>query len=258
MTAHVHSSQDARMVHRSAAEGFGREAATYQQARPTYHPDLIARFLDRYASGQVLEIGAGTGIFTKEIVGRGASIIAVEPVMEMRQRLAEAVPGVDVRDGTAEALPVEAESVDTVVVAQSFHWFDYESALDDIHRVLRPGGHLLTVWNVKSGDEPWFKRYMEIVDRHAGDTPRHADMRWRAAIDNDPRYESVDDWQADHPRPTDRAGVVSRALSTSFIAALPEVEREAVVSDLMKALDTVEGPIQFPYRAELQAWRKSR
>ncbi len=245
------------MVHRSAAEGFGREAATYQQARPTYHPDLIARFLDRYTAGQVLEIGAGTGIFTKEIVGRGATIIAVEPVMEMRQRLAEAVPGADVRDGTAEALPVEAESVDTVVVAQSFHWFDYESALDDIHRVLRPGGHLLTVWNVKSGDEPWFKRYMEIVDRHAGDTPRHADLRWRVAIDNDPRYESVDDWQAGHPRPTDRAGVVSRALSTSFIAALPEVEREAVVSDLMKALDAVEEPIQFPYRAELQAWRKS-
>lgn len=251
-----HSGQDAGMVHRSAAEGFGREAATYQRARPTYHPDLVARFLDRYSSDQVLEIGAGTGIFTNEIAGPGTSIVAVEPVEEMRLRLAEEAPDVDVRAGTAGNLPVDDGSVGTVVVAQSFHWFDYEAALDDIHRVLRPGGYLVTVWNVKSGDEPWFKRYMEIVDRHAGDTPRHADMRWRVAIDKDPRYESVDDWKADHPRPTDKAGVVSRALSTSFIAALPDVEREAVVSDLMRALQTVEEPIQFPYRAELQAWQK--
>lgn len=243
------------MVHGAAAAGFGRDASTYQRARPSYHPDLVTRFISRYGSGATLEIGAGTGIFTQQIVDQGVSVVAVEPVEEMRQRLLNRVPAVDARDGTAEQLPVEADSFDTVAVAQSFHWFDFELALDEIHRVLRQGGHLVTVWNVKVGDVAWFKKYMEIVDRYAGDTPRHADMRWRAAIDADRRYEIVDDWHIDHPKQVDKAGIVSRALSTSFIAALPDHDRNLVAAEILRALESVDEPLDFPYRAELQAWR---
>ena len=243
------------MVHDAAAQGFDRESSTYQRARPSYQSQLVARFVERYGTGIVLEIGAGTGIFTQQIVDEGVTVVAVEPVRGMRERLVDSVPAVDVREGTAEALPVGSASFDTVVVAQSFHWFDWEPALNEIHRVLRPGGHLVTVWNVKDGDTDWFEAYMEIVDRHAGDTPRHADMRWRAAIDGDRRYELVDDWHVDHPRPTDRDGVVARALSTSFIAALPDDDREQVATDLRRALEGITEPLHFPYRAELQAWR---
>lgn len=204
------------MVHDAAARGFDREASTYQRARPSYHPDLVARFADRYGSGAVLEIGAGTGIFTRQIVDEGIRVVAVEPVPGMRQRLLDAVPTVDVRDGTAEALPVAGDSVDTVVVAQAFHWFNWTVALDEIHRALRRGGHLVTVWNVKRGVAEWFRAYMAVVDRHAGDAPRHIDMQWRAAIDNDRRYRLVDDWSVEHPQPMDRDGVIARALSTSY------------------------------------------
>jgi SAM-dependent methyltransferase len=246
------------MVHEAAAAGFGRDASTYQRARPSYHPDLVARFIGRYGSGAVLEIGAGTGIFTRQIVDRGVSVVAVEPVEEMRRRLLDAVPGLDVRDGSAEQLPVETGSFDSVVVAQSFHWFDLQPALDEIHRALRRGGHLVTVWNVKDGEVAWFKKYMEIVERYAGDTPRHADMRWRAAIDADQRYELVDDWCIDHPRRTDKAGIVSRALSTSFVAALPDADRDSVAAEILHVLEPVDEPLDFPYRAELQAWRIDR
>ena len=244
------------MVHQSASEGFGREASIYQRARPAYHPDLVVRFLNRYGSGDVLEIGAGTGIFTEQITTRCPSLVAVEPVLAMRERLIDGLPGIEVREGTAEALPVASGSFDTVVVAQSFHWFNYEAALDEIDRVLRRGGHLVTVWNVKAGEAPWFERYMEIVDRHAGTTPRHADLRWRTAIDADERFDLVDDWNENHPQPTDKAGVVSRALSTSFVAALSQAERNELAADLLEALDLVEEPFDFPYRAELQAWRR--
>lgn len=250
--------QNQQMVHDAAAEGFDREASTYQRARPSYHPDLVARFVERYGDGTVLEIGAGTGIFTRQMIGEGVSVVAVEPVAGMRQRLLDAVPGVDVREGTAESLPVVSGSFDTVVVAQSFHWFDWAPALDEIHRVLRRGGHLVTVWNVKDGDTDWFKAYMEIVDRHAGDTPRHADMRWRKAIAGDRRYELVDDWSVDHPQPMDSESVVSRALSTSFIAALPDDDREQVATELRRTLEGIAEPLRFPYRAELQAWRTDR
>lgn len=243
------------MVHDAAARGFDREALTYQRVRPSYHPALVGRFVERYGAGAVLEIGAGTGIFTCQITGEGVNVVAVEPVEGMRQRLLDALPSCDVRDGTAEALPVPDDSYDTVVVAQSFHWFESEPALSEIHRVLRRGGHPVTVWNVKDGDAGWFKAYMRIVDRHAGDAPRHVDMRWRAAIDSDSRYEMVDDWRVDSPRPMDKDGVIGRALSTSFIAALPDEDRERVVADLREVLEDVDEPIQFPYRAELQAWR---
>ncbi len=246
--------QNQAMVHDAAAQGFDRDASTYQRARPSYHPDLVARFVERYGSGAVLEIGAGTGIFTRQIVDEGVSVVAVEPVAGMRERLIDALPTVDVRDGTAESLPVKSDSCDTVVVAQAFHWFDWEPALNEIHRALRQGGHLVTVWNVKGGDTDWFKGYMKIVDRHAGDTPRHADMRWRAAIDGDQRYQSVDDWRVDHPRQMDRDGVVARALSTSYIAGLPDGDRETVDSELRRVLERVAEPLHFPYRAELQAW----
>lgn len=246
------------MVHDAAAAGFGRDASTYQRARPSYHPDLVARFVGQYGSGAVLEIGAGTGIFTRQIVDRRVSVVAVEPVEGMRRRLLDRVPGIDVLDGTAEDLPVDADAFDTVVVAQSFHWFDFQPALDEIHRTLRRGGHLVTVWNVKDGDAAWFKQYMEIVDRYAGDTPRHADMRWRAAIDADPRFDMVDDWRIDHPAPMDRAGIVSRALSTSFIAALSEEDRDSVAAEILHVLEPVDEPLDFPYRAELQAWRTDR
>lgn len=243
------------MVHDAAAQGFDRDAATYQRARPSYHPDLVARFVERFGTGSVLEIGAGTGIFTRQMADEGVRVVAVEPVPGMRQRLLDEFPTVEVLEGTAECLPAASASCDTVVVAQSFHWFDWTPALNEIHRVLRPGGHLVTVWNVKQGDSAWFKAYMEIVDRHAGDTPRHADMRWRAAIDRDQRYKSVDDWHADHPRRMNKDGVIARALSTSFIAALPDDDRERVAIDLQRALQGVPEPLHFPYRAELQAWR---
>lgn len=96
-----------------------------------------------------MEIGAGTGIFTGQLVDRGVAVLVVEPVAAMGQQLRERLPDVEVRSGTAEDLPLEDASVDVVVAAQAFHWFDYGAALTEIYRVLRPGGQLVTVWNVK-------------------------------------------------------------------------------------------------------------
>lgn len=245
------------MVHEAAATGFERNAETYQRARPTYHPALVARFVGRYAAGDVVEIGAGTGIFTEQLARQGVEVTAVEPVAAMGQQLRERLPDVDVRVGTAEDLPVEDASADVVVAAQAFHWFDYDAALEEIHRVLRPGGHLVTVWNVKAAGEAWVERFNEIVERHAGDTPRHRTMRWRRAIDGDERFELVDDWGVDNPQPTTPDGIVARALSTSFIAALPEPDQQAVASDIQQAIRPFGDILDFPYRSELQAWRRA-
>ncbi|MGB5760299.1 MAG: class I SAM-dependent methyltransferase [Acidimicrobiales bacterium] len=245
------------MIHRAATSGFSTDARRYDSARPAYHPELVQRFVDDFGAGRVLEIAAGTGIFTGQLATHGIDIVAIEPVEAMRAALTNNVPSVEVRTGTAEHLPIENASVDVVAVAQAFHWFDHLPALDEIHRVLQPGGHLVTIWNVKDGDAAWYRRYMEIVDRHTDDTPRHADMRWRRAIDDDQRFVLVKDCKVDNSQLTDQDGIIERALSTSFIAALPPEQQTAVASEIKSILGDVDMPVSFPYQGELQAWQKT-
>lgn len=255
----------AQAVHSAAGSGYSAEADTYRRVRPSYHPDLIARFADRYSAGRVVEIGAGTGIFTAAIVGAivgaGTRVLAVEPVAAMRAHL-EKLPIDDagrvppsVAAGTAESIPTGDGSADTVVAAQAFHWFDHGPALDEIARVLRPGGHLVTAWNVRDLGTPWVAEVTAIMEPFAAGTPRHHSMIWRRAIDDDPRFEPVDDWSTPNPVPTSAEGVVGRTLSTSFIAALDD-DRQAAVIDAVRAVVEPLGPdFDYPYVSELQAWR---
>src|SRR5687768_16967002 len=111
------------MVHEAAARGYGNRSATYQQARPAYHPAVVDRFAARYGQGSVVDVGAGTGIFTAQLVEAGVSVVAVEPVPEMRGRIEAHASPEEVLDGTAEDLPISDDSIDTVVAAQAFHWF---------------------------------------------------------------------------------------------------------------------------------------
>lgn len=96
--------------------------------------------------------------------------------------------------------------------------------------------------------------YTAIHDRHAGDSPRHRSMTWRTAIDADPRFD-VDDWTVDNRHPTTVDGVVGRALSTSFTAALAPADQDRVVEDIRRLVEPHGPTLEFPYRSELQAWR---
>lgn len=243
-------------MHESASAGYGKRAGTYSAARPGYHPRVVERFVERYGHGLVVDLGAGTGIFTGQIAEAGVRVIAVEPVAQMRDILTASLPEVEVRSGTAEAVPVGAAAVDTLVAAQAFHWFAFDQALDEAHRVLRPGGHLVAVWNVRDETAAWASDYDRILGRYEGDTPRHRSMQWRRAIEADGRFELVDDWGVENPQEVTVEGVIDRALSTSFIAALAAQEQSHVAEQL-RALLTPLGPdLTFPYRSELQAWRR--
>ncbi len=242
------------MVHDAASKGYEQRADVYAVARPSYHPALVDRFVRRYAGGPVVEVGAGTGIFTSQLVAAGCEPVAIEPVAAMRSVIATSHPEVTIVDGTAEQTGLDSGSVGTVVAAQAFHWFDHGPALDEVARILVPGGFLVCVWNVRDEDVEWVRRYTEIVDRYAGETPRHRTMQWRRAIDERSGFELVDDWSIPNPMAVTPQQVVDRALSTSFIAALDPDLQMRVVDEIRALAEGLGESIEFPYRSELQAW----
>jgi SAM-dependent methyltransferase len=102
-----------------------------------------------------VDLAAGTGLFTRALLGRVPEITAVEPDGRMRAVLAERTEGVRVLDGRAEAIPLPDSSVDAVFASTAWHWFDPALAIAEIARVLRDGGRLGVIWTSRNRADDW-------------------------------------------------------------------------------------------------------
>src|SRR5204862_6968162 len=113
--------------HDYVSRGFGASSELYEKIRPEYPQagvDLLVRELGIARGRVVVDVGAGTGKLTRMLVRTGATVIAVEPLAEMRERIAERVPTAVPFDGTAERMALRDGSAHAITVAQAFHWFD--------------------------------------------------------------------------------------------------------------------------------------
>ncbi|HEY4460908.1 MAG TPA: class I SAM-dependent methyltransferase [Pseudonocardiaceae bacterium] len=144
------------------ARSFGRQASSYERLRPTYPVAAIEDFLPEPGK-RVVDVGAGTGKLTGVLIGAGHAVVAVEPDPDMRATLVEALPGIDAREGTGEALPVEDHSADAICYGQSWHWVEQEAASREARRVLTGDGVLALIWNMPDAQYPWVRRLHEIT-----------------------------------------------------------------------------------------------
>jgi SAM-dependent methyltransferase len=255
---------DRPSVHHAAAAGFGAAAGAYQHARPDYPAalgDWLGDALGLAPGRVVVDLGAGTGKFTPLLSATGARVVAVEPVEAMRAELVAAHPDVEALAGEAERLPLADASVDAIVCAQSFHWFATPAALAEMRRALKPGGALGLVWNVRDARVAWVAALTTILDRHQGDAPRHESGRWRALFPA-PGFSALSEHRFDHEHvgPPERV-IVERALSVSFIAALPTDEQARVADEiraLIAATPSLAGraTVTFPYVTHAHACRR--
>ncbi len=143
---------------------FGSQASAYERGRPSYPPEAIDWLLPSTAR-DVLDLGAGTGKLTTRLVERGLDVVAVDPIAEMLEVLRSSLPQTPALLGTAEQIPLPDNSVDAVLVAQAWHWFDPARAVAEVARVLRPGGRLGLVWNTRDERLGWVKELGRIIGR---------------------------------------------------------------------------------------------
>ncbi len=259
-------------VHHAAGVGYQRAAGVYERSRPSYPLAALAALADALplqAGRTVVDLGAGTGKFTRLLALTGAEVLAVEPVREMRETLAGLLPGVAVGAGTAEATGLPDGCADAVVAAQSWHWFAEAEALAEVRRLLRPGGALALVWNTYDTSVPWVRDFQDIFFRLAPrdlpspplaagpvDDHRPADG-WRRAFEAPGSgWGAIHERHWPNPHSTTVADVVERMMSSSHIAVLDEDARARVRAELAAVLGAhdatrVSGAIEMPYTTDV-------
>jgi ubiquinone/menaquinone biosynthesis C-methylase UbiE len=225
------------------ARSFGSVAEAYDRGRPSYPAEAVA-WLTGGEAKVVLELGAGTGKLTRQLVDAGHAVFATDPDEAMLEVLRERVPEVSARTATAEDIPANDRSVDVVVVAQAFHWFDHELALPEIARILKPGGHLALVWNSRDERIPWVRRMGDLLGRQDGDTSSaqhlvHSEL-----------FGFLEETSFKHWQEVNRESILDLARSRSTYLVMDEAEQEehldrvrAFYADYGRGMDGM----QIPY-----------
>ena len=218
------------------AGSFGRSAEAYERGRPGYaEAALDAAGLPPQAV--VLDLAAGTGKLTRQLVPRFARVLAVEPLDEMRAVLERVVPGAEALAGRADEIPLPDGSVDGVFVAEAFHWFATDEVLHEIARVLRPGGTLTILFNQADGDfePPLPEEFWETYRARAIQKPPEQTVGsgiWKAPLPGP--FGSLQEASFPNPVEFDREQLLAHVASWSMIAALPESERDDLLARLVE------------------------
>jgi SAM-dependent methyltransferase len=249
----------------TAARGFTAGADAYERSRPDYPGaavDALVERLDLRPGRTVLDLGAGTGKLTRLLVPSGATVIAVEPLDAMRERLEAAAPGVTSLAGTAEAIPLPDASVDAVTCAQAFHWFDAARAFEELHRVLRADGLVALLWNVRDESVTWVRTMGDIVEELVGGEPRHQLELWLPEARRTPWFEYLERTETPHAQELTPDGVIDRLRSISVVAAAPPDRRadvEARVAELLRTdpVTAGHGVVRLPYTTKIH-WLRRR
>ena len=218
------------MTFEQHAQSFGAAADAYERGRPGY-PRAAVEWLLPDDTELVVDVGAGTGKFTRSLVGHAPEVVAVEPDAAMRERFATALPDVRVLDGTGEAIPLDDGSADAVTFAQAWHWVDPERGAAEVARVLRPGGVLGLVWNVRDETRPWSARLGALMKQ-----PESRVMDYGAPVVGAPFTDGgYERFRWVHEQ--ERSAFLDMVASRSYVIVRPDDERAALLTAVQRLLD---------------------
>jgi ubiquinone/menaquinone biosynthesis C-methylase UbiE len=222
------------------AARFGDVADRYERARPVYPESALSELAARCRLGPgtaVLDLGAGTGKLTRQLVAVGADVVAVEPAAGMRQRLEVEVPGVPVLDGTAEDIPLPDASVEVVTAGQAFHWFYAHRALGEIARVLPPAGWLALLWNERPGSG-WAAELWDLRTELTGGARAYPGEGWTEVLAADDRFGPRTSSRHDVEVTTTVDAELEDSESRSCVHVVDDARRREVLERLRRFLET--------------------
>jgi len=154
---------------------FSNRVDNYVKYRPSYPPEIIDYLVENTGLRKrfvIADIGSGTGIFAEMFLQAGYRVKAVEPNEPMRnaaEKRLSSYSGFSSINGTAEQTGIKEKSVDLVTAAQAFHWFKPLATKNEFMRILRPGGHILLVWNIRKTSSPFLSGYESIKAKYQVD-----------------------------------------------------------------------------------------
>lgn len=230
---------------------FGAVAGEYEAGRPGYPAEAVAWLLEPVrradaAPPRVVDIGAGTGKLTRVAVELGAEVVAVDPDPAMLEALRAQVAGVPTFVGRAEQLPLPDAAADAAILGQAWHWVDVGPGSAEIGRVLRPGGVLGLIWNIRDERVPWVAELGAVMhgshaeELLAGDGVTVAEP-----------FGAVERRQWEWSRSMTRAEVLAMARSRSYIVTASAEERARIEAALGELLDRTgavgEATVELPY-----------
>ena len=239
---------------------FDEAAADYELGRPGYPEELLG-WIGQWGHLQtgctVVDLGAGTGKLTRVLVKSDANIIAIEPLEGMRQEFARLLPDTELLDATAEAIPLPDSSVHMVTCGQSFRWFATDEALEEIARVLCPGGELVLAFNSYDDSKPIQRRLTEIqrvaADETIEDKPGAS---WREVLLGNANFKLIGEVTLANEHIVDRAGLLGRLRSSSQFARLPSVRQDELIAGLEGMLEGEGERVDLTQHTKLTALRK--
>lgn len=250
----------------AGARSFDEIAATYSAVRPAYPEaavDWILRPANRleercdgkHVGARVLDLGAGTGKLTRQLIDAGLDVVAVEPSPQMGAELSAYVPEAELLTGSAEEIPLPDSSVDSVVVGSAFHWFDHAAALAEIARVLRRGGRLGLIRNRPDDRHDWVAR----LDGIAGARARRG--RQDPTPDEADAFDNAE--EAQFPLAYEVTGQALGELVQTFsyylrLDAEGRADLLTRVAELVRTHPDLAGRATFPLPYMTRCWRATR
>jgi SAM-dependent methyltransferase len=224
---------------------FGSVAEQYDLYRPSPPPEVTS-VLGDVQGLEFLEVGAGTGKWTRLLLALGATVTIVEPDDDMRAVLVRRSPEVRAVKGAAEALPLDDATFDAVMVSSAWHWFEQPAATNEMARVLRDDGRLFVLWNGFSRGVPWLEEITALRERP--DDEHKRPRGWGADFGLDTGFviesEVAIDWT--WPRTIDEVVAVFGTYSGAIIRS--DEERQQMEREVRAHLEAraVDGVVAIP------------
>ncbi|WP_243073517.1 class I SAM-dependent methyltransferase [Microbacterium sp. SS28] len=230
---------------------FGSAAGAYESGRPDYPLEAVEWMLQPVRREdhplRVADVGAGTGKLTRVLVEAGAEAVAIDPDPAMLAELRTQVHGIPTFIGTAERMPLPDASVDAVVLGQAWHWVDAAVGSEEAARVLRAGGVLGLIWNVRDETVEWVRRLTEIMHGSAAEA-----LIAEGGPAPHPPFAAFERRSWGWTRTLTKAAFLDMMASRSYVITAEEHRRERILREVAELYDEIGGGgvLELPYRTE--------